>query len=49
MASSKTLSVSSDDEDETESMVRDRMRSNATGSTFILKFISSAIIKNDYL
>ena len=31
MASSKPLSDSSDDEDETESMVRDRMRSNAAG------------------
>ena len=35
MASSKTLSDSSDDEDDTESMVRDKMRSNATGMTLI--------------
>ena len=40
MASSKPLSDSSDDEDETESMVRDRMRSNAAGNIFVfLHFI----------
>ena len=36
MASSKPLSDSSDDEDETESMLRERMRSNASGYKCIL-------------